>query len=148
MHKNSKKQGDAGLGIAIGWFAAQGYTVCVPLTDSQDYDLIVDMDGLKRVQVKTTAYRNPAGNYVAGLRVHGGNRTGTGKVKFFNPSGVDLVFIVTACGANYLVPSNVCGRNSIALSAAAYGQYKVDGIRFRSGIQTVKEAGCKPVATG
>ena len=37
--KNSKKQGDIGLGIAIGWFATQGYTVCVPLTDSQDYDL-------------------------------------------------------------------------------------------------------------
>ena len=30
--KNSKKQGDVGMGVAIGWFAADGYTVCVPLT--------------------------------------------------------------------------------------------------------------------
>ena len=30
------------MGIAIGYFVAQGYTVSVPLTDSQDYDLIID----------------------------------------------------------------------------------------------------------
>lgn len=39
---NPKKQGDAGLGVAIGWFTTHGYTMSVPLTDSQDYDLIVD----------------------------------------------------------------------------------------------------------
>lgn len=25
-YKNSKKQGDAGLGTAIGWFSSNGYT--------------------------------------------------------------------------------------------------------------------------
>jgi hypothetical protein len=33
--KNSKKQGDAGLGIAIGWLSAQGFDVLLPLTDSR-----------------------------------------------------------------------------------------------------------------
>jgi hypothetical protein len=53
--KNSKKQGDVGMGVAIGYFAARGITVCIPLTDSQDYDLVIDLDDvLKKVQVKTT----------------------------------------------------------------------------------------------
>lgn len=47
--KNSRKQGDAGLGIAIGWFAKQEWTICFPLTDNQDYDLVVEKDfGLKK----------------------------------------------------------------------------------------------------
>lgn len=44
-HKNSKKQGDAGLGEAIAYFTRLGYTVQLPLTDSQDYALVVDIDG-------------------------------------------------------------------------------------------------------
>ena len=39
---NSKKQGDWGLGRAIAYFTLKEYTVSVPLTESQDYDLIVD----------------------------------------------------------------------------------------------------------
>jgi hypothetical protein len=33
---NPRKQVDVGLGRAIGWFASNGYTVALPLTDSQD----------------------------------------------------------------------------------------------------------------
>ncbi len=49
--KNSKKQGDIGLGAAIAYFTFKGFTVSIPLTDSQDYDLVVD-DGhkLSRIQ--------------------------------------------------------------------------------------------------
>ena len=55
---NSKKQGDVGLGMSIGWFASQGYTVSLPLTDSQDYDLVVEIEGvLRKVQVKTSKYK-------------------------------------------------------------------------------------------
>ena len=42
-YKNSKKQGDAGLGIAIEYFTTKGYCVCIPLTDSQEYDLVVEI---------------------------------------------------------------------------------------------------------
>jgi HJR/Mrr/RecB family endonuclease len=56
---NTKKQGDVGLGQAIAWFTRNSYTVSLPLTDSQDYDLIVDKDNvLYRVQVKTTSNKN------------------------------------------------------------------------------------------
>ena len=47
--KNSKAQGDIGLSQAIAYFAKEGYTVCIPLTDSQDYDLIVENGKLWRV---------------------------------------------------------------------------------------------------
>jgi len=40
-HRNTKKQGDAGVGMAIGWCVSVGWTVCVPLTDSQEYDLVI-----------------------------------------------------------------------------------------------------------
>jgi hypothetical protein len=46
---NSKKQGYLGLGVAIGWFCQNGYVVNIPLTDSQEYDLVVDNgQGLKK----------------------------------------------------------------------------------------------------
>ena len=117
-HANSKKQGDVGMGIAIGWFAEKGYTVSVPLTDSQDYDLVVDVaDQLCRVQVRTTKYQRN-GNYTVNLKVSGGNRSGTGKTKPFDPSRVELLFVLTASGTRYLIPSEeVKAKNALALSA-------------------------------
>ena len=37
--------GNAGLAMAIAYFGSNGYTVSVPLNDTQDYDLVVDMGG-------------------------------------------------------------------------------------------------------
>ena len=125
-HRNSKKQGDVGLGVAIGWFVSAGYHVSIPLTDSQDYDLVIDADGaLSKVQVKTTYFRNEAGNYKANLRVSGGNRSGTGKVKNFNPFIVDYLFIVTESNEKYFIPAReLVNVNSVTLSAK-YDKYLV-----------------------
>lgn len=103
-HKNPKKQGDFGLGIAIGWATRAGYTVSIPLTDSQDYDLLIDDGTVKRVQVKTTTYRSRHGVYVAHLTVQGGNRSWNGVPKKLNPATIDLLFIVTADFQRYLFP--------------------------------------------
>lgn len=115
---NSKKRGDIGLGAAIFWFAKNGVTVSIPLTDSQDYDLVVDMGGLKRVQVKTTSNVSKSGSYEVGLRVCGGNRSGSGKIKKFNKNKIDLLFVLDANGATYLIPSSQLNvTNSISLNA-------------------------------
>lgn len=115
--KNSKKQGDAGLGQAIAWATSRGYTVSLPLTDSQPYDLIVDMDGkLQRIQVKTTSYRSRSHFYVS-LTTKGGNRTGAGQIKKLDPTTVDFVFVVAADGedlSTYLIPFS--GEQSITLN--------------------------------
>lgn len=102
--KNTKKQGDMGLGVAIGYFTSIGYTVGIPLTDSQDYDLIID-DGnhLGRVQVKTCSYKRKS--YEVNLSVKGGNRTSVGKLKKFDNTNCDYLFIVTEKLDKYLIPS-------------------------------------------
>ena len=55
MFTNSLKQGNAGLGQAIAYFTKNGYGVALPLTDSEDWDLIASKDGmLQKVQVKSS----------------------------------------------------------------------------------------------
>ncbi len=112
--KNTKKQGDWGLGIAIGYFAQEGVTVYLPLTDSQDYDLVIDVQsevardkGLKKVQVKTTTHKAPSGNYYVSLTTKGGNRSGINKIKNFDNKNVDFVFIVTGDGTKYFIPARI-----------------------------------------
>ncbi len=124
---NSRKQGDVGLGLAIGHFAARGFTVCVPLTDNQDYDLVVDESGeLKKVQVKTSKQRNDNGSYEVNLRVKGGNQSWSGVTKFFDPKVVDYLFVVTENGDQYLIPaSKVTSKSSITVGWDKYNEYKI-----------------------
>ena len=124
--KNSKKQGDVGMGLAIGWFAKMGYTVCIPLTDSQEYDLVIDRDGkLEKVQVKTTSHKNKYGNYRVELRVKGGNKSGTGKTKKFDSSEVDSLFIVTQENTQYFIPTEDTQAQSGITLGKTYEKYIV-----------------------
>jgi len=104
-HKNTKKQGDAGLGDCIAYFTSIGATVLIPLTDSQDYDLVIDQgNGLKRVQVKTSTQVNKYGSYSVGLRLIGGT-TGT-VLKHFDATSVELLFVLCSNGSRYLIPTS------------------------------------------
>ena len=38
----NKEKGNSGLGMAIAYFSANGYTVYIPLNDTQDYDLVIE----------------------------------------------------------------------------------------------------------
>lgn len=121
---NSKKQGDFGLGKTIGWFCEQGYTVSIPLTDSQDYDLVVEIEGnLNRVQVKTTSYIRK-GVYCVGLSVKGGNRS-YNTIKNFDNTKIDFVFIITSKNDMYLIPSKVLNVTSSINLGKKYDMYKV-----------------------
>lgn len=124
-HKNTKKQGDVGMGVAIGWFAAQGITVCIPLTDSQDYDLVAEIDGLlKKIQVKTTRYKNKYGIYVCQLKTCGGNQS-RNTIKCFDPNSVDYIFILDGDGGKYLIPTlNMSLSSNISLGEK-YQEYMV-----------------------
>lgn len=124
--RNSKKQGDVGLGIAIGWFTSRGYHVSVPLTDSQDYDLLVDSDNrIFRVQVKTTYHQTYPGIYQANLRVRGGNRSGTGKVKNFDHKRIDYLFALTERGDMYLIPSYAISGHTHINLGEQYQEFRV-----------------------
>ena len=97
------------------------------MTDSQSYDLVVEADGkFYGVQVRTTYHKKPYGTYQVNLKVSGGNRSGTGKIAYFDPQSVDLLFIVTDSGEKYLIPSSeVKSRSSINL-CDKYEQYRVE----------------------
>ncbi len=128
-YRNSKKQGDIGLVLAIAWFEMNDYPVSIPLTDSQDYDLIIDMSGsLKKVQVRTTYNQRKSGSYEVNLRVTGGNRSGTGQVKRFIDTDVDYLFVVVENGAMYFIPKSfITNRRGINVcNDGQYEQYRVD----------------------
>lgn len=124
-HVNPRKQGDAGMGIAIGWFACAGYTVCLPLTDSQPYDLIVDdgQHGLQRVSVKSTTQLKRE-IYQVGLRTQGGNKSQF-TIRHFDNLGVELLFVACGNGDRYLIPaSEIVSRSYIALGQK-YSRFRV-----------------------
>ena len=55
IFNTNKEKGNSSLGIAIAYYSSNGYTVSIPLNDTQDYDLIIDKNNvLKKVQVKST----------------------------------------------------------------------------------------------
>jgi len=73
--KTNKEKGNTSLGIAIAYYSSNGYTVSIPLNDTQDYDLIVDKDNvLKKVQVKSTSCKTKYGNYQVALKSCGRNK--------------------------------------------------------------------------
>ncbi len=112
---SNKEIGNSSLGIAISYFTSQGYTVSIPLNDTQDYDLIVDIQNkLYRVQVKGTKCKTKFGVFQTSLRSFGGT---LGKVyKKVKDTNVELIFIVTSNKELYLIPKDeISNDNSINL---------------------------------
>lgn len=124
-HENTRKQGDVGLGVAIGWFVSQGYTTCIPLTDNQPYDVVIEIDNkLRKIQVKTTRYKAPSDRYIVLLRSIRPNRTGN-IIRLFDPNVVDFVFVLTGNGDQYFIPSkHITQRNTMTLTPKL-DKYKV-----------------------
>ena len=99
----NKEKGNTGLGIAIAYYSAKGYTVSIPLNDTQDYDLIVDKDNkLKRVQVKATSCKTKYGIYQVALKSCGGTKGKT--YKTIIDTKIDEVFIVTDTMEMFIIP--------------------------------------------
>jgi hypothetical protein len=128
LAKNSKQQGDIGLAKAIAWFTSKCYVVSIPLTDSQDYDLVAEIDGvLQKIQVRTTNAVEKSGAFAVDLRVQGGNRSGTGRSKSSSQITYDILFVVTGAGTQYLIPKKEIAYLERGLTLnASKDCYKVD----------------------
>lgn len=111
------QKGNVGLGMAIAYFSKLGSTVALPLTDTQAYDLIVDMNGeLKKVQVKFTTRTIPNGNYYVDMRLRGHvNAEGKYYQKEMDKTQIDYVYICTAAFSEYLFPANAITSQTMAL---------------------------------
>ena len=120
----NKDKGRASLGIAIGYFSSNGYTVSIPLNDTQDYDLIVDKYGkLMKVQVKSTSCKTKYGNYQVAHKSCGGTKGKTYKTLI--DTKIDLLCIVTDNIDIYVIPIEKIKNISTINLCNKYIQYKV-----------------------
>ncbi len=123
--KNPNIQGDIGLADAISFFTTEGYSVCVPLTDSQKFDLVVVRERPQTVQVKTSTCRNARGHYIIDLRTRGGNRSQRDRVAFREEGDYDLLYILTEEGRRYLIPVEHLEAKSNSALSPAYDKFLV-----------------------
>jgi len=123
--KTNKEKGNAGLGIAIAYYSSNGYTVSIPLNDTQDYDLIVDKDNnLKRVQVKSTSCITKSGNYQVALKSCGGTNGNT--YKRVIDTCIEEVFILTEKLDMYIIPIKELKNRSTLAICDKYRKFKVN----------------------
>jgi hypothetical protein len=132
MFKNSKKQGDAGLGQAIAYFTMKGYDIALPLTDSADWDLIVEMeDGLKRVQVKTSSQISKTGVMMFNCDVKGGNQSFNKPAKTIQQQQWEFIFLHhLVTNKQALIPKEVLvtkGQINLGSSQCKYKDFMING---------------------
>ena len=121
---SNKEKGNTGLGIAIAYYSANGYTVSIPLNDTQDYDLIVDKDNiLKKIQVKATSCKTKYNRYQVALKSCGGTKGGT--YKTLVDTNIDEVFIVTDSLELFRIPIEVIKNKATLNLCEKYEKYKI-----------------------
>lgn len=120
----NKEKGNTGLGIAIAYYSANGYTVSIPLNDTQDYDLIVDKDNvLKKVQVKAISCKTKYDKYQVALKSCGGTKGKTYKTVI--ETNIDELFIVTDTMNIFIIPIEVIKNKSTINLCEKYEKYKI-----------------------
>lgn len=118
-------QGNFGLGKAIEYFTSHSIPVCIPLNDTQKYDLVVDIDGkLARVSVKTSRFKESKTSYRVELKNSGGS-SGKGTIRQFDNTSCDYVFVLTGDNKTYLIPAcEIISKNVISVGNK-YTEYEV-----------------------
>ncbi len=122
--KTNKEKGNSALGIAIGYFASNGYTVSVPLNDTQDYDLVIEeKNKFYSVQVKSTGFKTKYEVYQVALKSCGGTKGKTYKTVI--DTQVDYIFIVTKDLEMYLIPKKIIDNRATLNLCEKYNKYRV-----------------------
>jgi len=122
LFETNKDKGRAGLAAAIGYFGTHGYTVSLPLNDTQDYDMLVDNGTIYRISCKATGEKTKYGVSVVNLRNCGGtNGAVYGRERDKN---IDFIFVLNEDGEMWLLPKNILTSNAINLGDK-YEQYKL-----------------------
>lgn len=105
---NTQRKGDIAVTKAISKFTEMGWDVLLPITESAQYDLVVDVEGqLKRVQVKYFGAKdvNP---YLRLRRIHSNSKGYV--VKHYDKEDVDWFYLYCKDGREFLIkeiPSDV-----------------------------------------
>lgn len=120
----NKEKGNSGLGMAIAYFSTNGYTVSIPLNDTQDYDLVIEKNGiLETVQVKSTGCKTKYNVYQVALKSCGGTKGDTYKTLI--DTQVDYLFILTEEMKMYFIPCNKIFNKTTLNLSNEYLKYEV-----------------------
>ena len=99
---NRKQIGRIGLSMAINYFTIQGYTVSLPINDTQWYDLVIEKDGkFETVQCKATQTNAKSIDF----RSTGGTNGGVYD-NLLNHSELDWLFCTDGEFNMWLIPVN------------------------------------------
>lgn len=102
LFETNKDKGRAGLSMGIAYFGANGYSVNIPLNDTQWYDFVVEKDGkFYTVQCKATGSTD---NNIS-LRSCGGTK-GTSYDSILNHP-LDYLFCLDKEQNMYVIPVDV-----------------------------------------
>ena len=115
IFNTNKDKGRAGMALAIAYFGSNGYTVNIPMNDTQWYDLVIEKDGVfQTVQCKATGNKDSS----IALRSLGGNSGRVYDNVLNHP--VDLLFCLDATSNMFVIPMQVIrdagNKNAINLS--------------------------------
>lgn len=121
----NKEKGNSSFGIAIAYYASNGYTVSIPLNDTQDYDLLVDKNNvIKRIQVKSTGCKTKYGNYQLALKSCGGTNGRT--YKTIIETNIDDLFALTEDLKIYIIPKEEINNKTTLNLCGKYEKYRVN----------------------
>lgn len=124
IFSSNKDKGNSGLGIAIAYYSTNGYTVSIPLNDTQDYDLIVDKENvLKKVQVKATSCKTKYDKYQVALKSCGGTKGKTYKTVV--ETNINELFVVTDAMDIFIIPVEIIKNKSTLNLCEKYEKYKI-----------------------
>jgi bifunctional DNA-binding transcriptional regulator/antitoxin component of YhaV-PrlF toxin-antitoxin module len=151
---NRRQQGDLGEISAIDWMTRLGGLVLLPVGHSPDFDLVAEVaDRLLRVQVKTSTQeiQTPNGHirYPVSLVTNGGNQSWSGVSKFIDPTRIDYLFVLTACGRRWFIPAtDLGGKTAIQLGGPKYAEYEIEPATAIRELVYVQEAALEFSAPG
>lgn len=143
----NRDKGRTGLAMAIAYYGTNGYTVSIPLNDTQDYDLIVDKNNLlQKVQVKCTGYQVDSGAYSCLLKSCGGTN-GTVYKRLID-TDVDILFVVCTNGWLFEIPKKEISQRStlsVKNTGSKYSKYLVSlDSEVQTPINHTKQSGARP----
>lgn len=106
LFETSKDKGRAGLALGIAWFGANGYSVNIPLNDTQWYDFVAEKDGkFYTVQCKATGSKDN----IIDLRNNGGTKGITYDRVINHP--IDFLFCLDKEQQMFVIPGEVLRQN-------------------------------------
>ncbi len=129
IFETNKDKGRAGMALGIAWFGANGYTVNIPLNDTQWYDFIVEKNGkFYSVQCKATG----SSDNTISLRSMGGTKgTVYGRV---GDNPIDFLFCLDGSQHMFVIPGEDLHNNGNASSIVL----RTEPTKNNQGFQTYK----------